>query len=123
MLEKILKWKQMSFELKMLKEDEAKLRRELCAEFLKSKVPPCKNKFEYEGMEIEAVQGVSFKLDERVVDQIFPDLSDAEKNCINFKPALKLREYKALGNDDKLMIDEAITVSPAMPTLKIKDIE
>jgi hypothetical protein len=120
MIEKLIQWRKMSDDLKNLKEKEAKLRRELCGEFLKSKVPPCKNKFEYEGLEIEAVQGVSFKLDERVVDQIFPDLSDEEKNALNFKPALKLREYKKL--PETAILREAVTMSPSMPTLKIKDL-
>jgi hypothetical protein len=119
MIEKLKKWQKMSNDLKTLKEKEAKLRIELCSEFLKNKVPPCKNKFEYEGFEIEAVRGVSFKLDESVVNQIYPDLPDEEKNAINFKPALKLREYKKL--PESAMLREAVTMSPAMPTLKIKD--
>lgn len=120
-VEKLKVWIKMSDDLKNLKEKEAKLRIELCEEFLKGKVPPCKAKQIVENIEIEAVRGVSHKVDESVVTQLFSEFSDEEKNVFKFKPDVKLKEYKKLSKNS--IVHEAITVKPAMPTIKIKFLE
>ena len=48
-------------------------------------------------------------------------LSEAELACVVHKPTLSLRDYNACEETNSL--DECITVSPAMPTMTIKELD
>lgn len=57
------------------------------------------------------------------ISEVWDDLSPEEQACVTFKPSLKLSEYNKLDEDQKDLIDNYITVTPAMPTLAIKEVE
>jgi len=70
-----------------------------------------------EGLTVKAENGVSFNLDEPLVNQMFSELSDAEKSALVFKPSLILKVYKKLPENS--LLHSAVTVKPSAPTLKI----
>tara|TARA_R110000744_G_C19371578_1_gene562726 strand:- start:23044 stop:23415 length:372 start_codon:yes stop_codon:yes gene_type:complete len=84
-----------------------------------------------EGTETEEVNGfkvkggfsLNFKLDAKGVDAAFDELSEAEQLCISYKPSLTKAVYKALEDHEREALDEFITVSSAMPTIKIERLE
>lgn len=114
---KFERWQELSGILKTVKVEEMKLRKELAAEYLIDQVPPCKIDLYVGSIKIRVENGVSHALDAEVVNQIFEDLNDEEKSAMQFKPSLKLREYKKLPNDS--LLKEAVTVKPSAPTIKI----
>jgi len=63
-------------------------------------------------------KNMSYKLDNDVFQDIKDNLTEEEQDCILMTPKLVLRAYKI--TDDTGNLDEAITVSPSMPTLKIE---
>lgn len=118
-MNKYLVWRQMSIKLKALKAEEMKMRKELCIEIFDGQLGEATKKFEIdEGYTVHAKSGVSHKLDERLVNQMFNEFSEEDKNALKFKPSLKLREYKKLGDDS--LLHEAVEVKPSAPTLKVE---
>ena len=93
------------------------LRKEICAKILKGMSFPCKKTVEIEGYSVKAENTVSYNLNEALVNQMFAELSDTDKNALVFKPNLVLRMYKKL--DKNSLLHEAVTVKPSAPTLKL----
>ena len=102
--------------LKEAKKVELELRLKICDELLSGKNPGTHN-FNIDGVKAKAVSKLNYKIDEDELDMIWESLSPEEQNVIRFKPSLKLKDYKEL--EDELLINNAITVSPAMSTLEI----
>lgn len=117
---KFKNWLDMSTRLKLLKDLEMKTRKELCAEIFQGQVGAMKKKFEEDGFSIVAENTVGYKLDEEVLKAIWEELSEPETNVIEWKPALKLADYKKL--PPNALIHECITVKPSAPTLKVTEL-
>jgi len=124
-MNKYLEWKQLSSDLKELKAKEMKMRKELCYEMFKGEQGQIKIKheFEFENTTFLAVADgkIGYKLDESLVNQMFSEFSDEEKNVLNFKPVLKLAAYKQLRAD--ALLHDAVTTVQAAPTLSVEIIK
>ncbi len=118
-MEKFYKWVSLSETLKKVKLEEMKLRKELAIEVLRGMGLPAKKVLMIDENRVEFEQGVNYKLDELVINSMFRDLSDIEKNALKYSPKLKLREYKII-TDTTALIHEAVTTKPTAPTIKIK---
>ena len=102
-------------QLKTLKAEELQLRKELSETLLGS--ADIGTHTITSGMFIcKATKKVSYSLDRAILQDIWDSLSDEEMEAIDFKPSIKMREYKGLTAET---IDEAITVKPAMPSIAI----
>jgi hypothetical protein len=64
----------------------------------------------------KATKKVAYLLDRDALEQIWADLSEDEKGAIDYQPKLKLKDYKSI---DSSLLDEAITIKPAMPSIAI----
>jgi hypothetical protein len=69
---------------------------------------------------IKGVFTNNYKLDEEEFDDRKDDMSDAELMCVKLKPMLVMGNYNKL--ESTPILDECITVSPAMPSIAIKEI-
>lgn len=96
---------------------EAELRLGITDELLKGKGEGT-HTFDVTGFKVKAVQRMNYKVDEDELDLIWEDLDQAEQDLIRFKPSLKLKEYKEMPGT--LVLNNAITVTPGMPTLEVK---
>ncbi len=106
--------------LKYWKERELELRLKICNPLLEGKSVGTHNikKGKYK---LKACKKVNYNFDEEILDNNWDDLSDDEQDCVKFKPSLRLKEYKNL--HDRKLLDEAIEVVPATPTLNIEYVE
>ena len=43
--------------------------------------------------------------------------------CVNFKPSFLSSKFKLLDDEERFMVEECLTIKPALPTLTIKLIE
>jgi len=112
------KWKVVSLELKALKTLELKLRNDICASLLKDKLEGSITLHDEE-VKIVATARITRSLDKQILEAIWEDLTDREKECVGYTPKLKLALYKPLEETGgKLM--EAVTCKPAQSTLKIE---
>ena len=64
----------------------------------------------------------NYKVNQVEVDQNYDHMTEDEKRCLNFKPTLVLKEYNLLEGSTSIL-DDCITISPAMPTMVIKELE
>lgn len=102
-------------QLKTIKAEEVKLRKEIAEDILEAEEVGTHTITS--GMFVcKATKKVTYSLDREALENIWGDLSDEEKDVIDYKPALKLRDYKSV---DSGLLDEAITVKPSMPSIAI----
>ena len=102
-------------QLKIIKAEEIKLRRAL-AETLLDSADIGTHTTTSGAFICKATKKVSYSLDRELLDEIWNDLSLVEREAIDLKPSLKMKEYKTLESG---LLDEAITVKPAMPSIEI----
>ncbi|RLA18842.1 MAG: hypothetical protein DRQ56_06655 [Gammaproteobacteria bacterium] len=122
-MSKLQTWFEMSQLLKATKTREAELRRELCEEYIgDSQMSNGRVTVKgHEGhLDYKAVQALSYGLDKDLLDALWGDLTDIDKGCVTFKPALGLAAYKRLSEDS--LIHEAVTTRLAMPTLSVEEV-
>lgn len=118
-MSKLLKWKELSLDLKDIKAEEAVLRRDLCeqiiaeAEMANGRVTIT---IHQDGYEVKATQTLSYTIDVAALGTIWDGLSQVEQDCVVMKPSLSLAAYKKLPEDS--LLHEAIVSKLAMPTLK-----
>jgi len=118
------KWIKTQALLKRIKTKEMQLRREICGNVLFGLTLPSRKKVVLDGYNIEAENKVNYSVEDAVYQAIEDELSIAEKAVIKWTPGLKLTEYKALlkqaeADEEELLLDEAITIKPTAPTLKV----
>ncbi len=78
---------------------------------------------ELDGCEIKGTFKLSHKLSQADYEEEAEHFSDAEMDCVAIKASLKMGAYNKLEPSERENIDACITVSPAMPTITIKQIE
>lgn len=118
LIELIGKQKEMASTLKRLKDEESKIRREICDHLLEGKAAGT-HKFNIGDYQVKAVKSFSYSLDQNLVQVMLEsgDFSDDEVDAIRTKYELNLANYKNLENSDGL--DDCITVKESMPSLTV----
>lgn len=114
--DKIIKYKEIQIMLKKFKDEESKMRVEICDELLKHKRVGI-HTFDFDDVKVKAVKKVTIKPDDDKLRYMYDDMSEAEQACFKFKPDFVATMYKRL--TDTSVVDECITSKPAMPTLEI----
>lgn len=111
--------RKMALQLKDLREQEAKIRKEICDQLLDGKEVGT-HKFNFGSYKVKAVKSYSYSLDQEMVRDMIDngDFSDDELVAIKTKYELSLTAYKKLDASDNL--DDCITVKDAMPTLTVE---
>lgn len=121
-MDRLSRWIKMSADLKLIKAQEADLRRELCAEIIadaQMKKGRCTVKSELEGRTVKAVQTLGYTIDEAALASIWEALSETDKTALKMKPTLKLAQYKKLS--EYSLLHEAVISKLAMPTLEVAE--
>lgn len=116
---KCLDWLQASTLLKKFKKKELSLRNEIISEHGSTKIDGTE-KQTIDNLEIIFSFDLTKSIDRAALDTGWDNLSEEEKACIDWKPALKLKEYKALKESNpKSLLLRCITEKPAQGTLKM----
>lgn len=105
------------------KKNELALRKEICQEILCDKLEGAKTELVADGnLKVTATAKLNRGIDREVLETIWEDLTDIEKEAVVYKPSLVLANYKRLEQEgSKLM--EAVTVKPGLASLKITPVE
>jgi hypothetical protein len=106
--------------LKEIKAKELELRNQI-ADVVLEGLDPGTHNFAKEGMLIKAVSALNYSFDKVVLTALIDEdmLSDDELELIRWKPELKLADYKKAEFEVEVL-DEALFVKPAQPTIEIK---
>jgi len=125
-IKKYSDWIKAKFNLSQFKKEELLLRNEIINDFT-TQTPEHK----IEGIESETLEnfklkykfGLNRNIDRAELDTVWKKLSEEEKGCIDWKPSLKLKEYKALekSNPDSVLLG-CIIEKPAQSNLEIVDL-
>jgi len=117
--ELLLEQHELANQLKVLKEREANVRRQICDELLNNKAPGT-HKFTFDNIIVKATKKLTYSLDQEMVESMIAegDLSPAELDAIKTKYELSLTAYKKI--EIPGILDDAITVKDAMPTLDVE---
>ena len=117
-MSKYEKWLQLSSELKLIKEREMRLRREIAFDIAGGDFSgETKMNKEEDGFSATVSFTLSRSLDEDVLSTVRAHLTEQERNCVKFKPSLIMKEYKEIGANS--ILHEAVTTKPSAPTLKV----
>ena len=98
-----------------IKESEMALRLEIVDEIASNVTKGTHNFTEYEGFKVKVVTKLNYSIDESVLEEL--PLTDEERECIRWKPSLKMKEFNA---SDTPNLIEAIMTKDAAPTLTVE---
>jgi len=110
-------WMDACARLRNAKEEELLLRNAICMAHLEDVLEGSKTT-RSGNLKITATANLNRSVNREVLEAIYEDLTDEEKECIDFKPSLRVGEYKRIEGSVGLLA-EAITIKPAQSTLKI----
>jgi len=74
----------------------------------------------HEGYDVKGTFKNTLSLNAKALEEVSSSLTQAEKMCLVYKPSINLSEYNDLEPEQRELLDECITVKPALPTLTIK---
>lgn len=114
---KYMEWYSLLVKLQNVKEQEMKLREELCENLFNGKVGRFVVTDKFPDFNIKATSKVTTALDEDILKDMYEDLSELEQAAIKFKPSLVAKQYNKLPAES--LLHEAVIQKPATPTLKI----
>jgi hypothetical protein len=75
----------------------------------------------FKNMDLKVTVRYNYKFDKDELALVEPMLNDEEAACIKRNPTLDLTKFKSLAPGDKVMIEDAIIITPGLPTLTIKE--
>jgi hypothetical protein len=110
-------WLHASSKLKECKAEELLLRNAICSTHHTEALEGSRTMHSGE-YKLTITNKLTRTIDREVLEAIYDSLTDQEKECIDYKPALKMREYKVLEQTGGRLL-EAVTVKPAQSSLKI----
>ena len=118
--QKFKEWKELVNQLKVIKQKEQELRRELCGDMFAGREGEFSVERHMDEYKAIAKSRVTRTIDETVLESIEEDLTPQELGCIKRKPTVILANYRKLPEDSLLF--EAVTEKPAMPSLSLVDL-
>lgn len=95
---------------------EAELRVKLLSFLFPSAVEGTYNTF-IDNIKIKGKFGLNINLNQKAYNELSTQMSDEELECITLKPTLSVAKYKQVVN--KEILEQCISISPAMPTIEI----
>ena len=111
-------WYITKFKLNELKESEKKLRLKLCNEIFKSGRTKFNLTTDSGIYKTKATPTTNLNVDKKILDEIWDDLTEEEKNMIKLEPSIGKTDFKNLPEDSLLL--KAITEKPGMPKLEME---
>lgn len=117
---KLARWASVAVQLGKLKTEEASLRKELFDEGFPEPAVGTNYIDLANDYRLKGIHKLSYKVDEQALSATLEQLPEhVAAMLIKYKPDLVLSAYKALSDEDKCTMGEALTIKPGMPTLEI----
>ena len=115
---KIEVYRTVKAQLAEIKATEMQMRLEIADELGVDQLKAGTTNFDYidEGIRLKLIKKLNYKLDRDVLDLVV--LSEEEAACIKWTPELKLTPYRKV--ESTIMLDQAITVTDATPSIDIE---
>jgi hypothetical protein len=117
----LYRWYEVQQKLAEVKDEEAKLRKEVFGLYFPTPVEGTNTAPLPEGWVLKGVYKINRKVDEEELLNVSKKKGMAEviKNTINYKPSLSLTEYKNLPDNTRKILDNALIATPGTPSLEV----
>ena len=119
---KLERWYSIRKKLRLLQEEEKKLRQELCEEYF-ADAKEGTNSFPLDkGYVLQAKIVINRKVDEATLSSVMEELAMIGVSgdpLIRYKPEVNMKEYRRLDDKARTIFDQALTISKGMPQLDI----
>ena len=119
---KIERWFELQTQLEAIKQEELELRREIFGEQFPNPVEGSDNKVDLGGGWIlQATQPYTRSVDAAVASTLRADKETRKlvDSVLDYKPSLKTREWKALTDNERVILADLVIEKPGTPSLKI----
>ena len=113
----ITEWCALKADIETMNVRERELRREITKEILGEKLEGSVTARDGE-MKVTATAILNRSLDQAVLESIWDELSWEEQQAVEYKPKLKVKQYKTFETTDSKLLD-AVTVKPGMAQLRV----
>jgi len=115
---KVKEWHRLATLLKEAKQSEMQLRKDICIHMLKDIAKKGSKSGVIGNLKLKAKVDMAIKVsDEAVLDQIWDELTELERDCIKHKPEVIKSRFNDLDEDSMIMI--ALEEKPSAPTLEV----
>jgi hypothetical protein len=118
--DKVITWMEAALKLAAAKTHEMELRQDICKEVLDGKLKGVKHLI-VEGLDVAATGKINTTLDPELLESIWNDLPQQERDCVVQKPSLVAKNYKGLSDDS--LLHQAVTTKPGAPSLSVKPVK
>lgn len=117
---KIQEWVDAANELNAARDKESQLRKEIFGEHFPDPKEGTNTVNLDNGWKLKAVHKLNRTLDKAALPAVLKEMEEgSEERLINYKPELKLKEYKALAEAQKQILNQAVTTKPGTPSLEL----
>lgn len=121
----VSRWERAKVALDTAKKLESELREEVVAAFFRVNSTGTHHFDTSDGRDLVCVKKLNYKLDKDTTAAAQSEIAaligaELAGHLVNWKPDLSLTEYKKLPDAAREIIDRALTISPATPTLELK---
>lgn len=118
--QKLYEWHTVSEKLDEYRYAEMKLRNELYVEFFPNATVGTNTKLLPEGGQLKAVRRLNYNItDEAALAQALQKIHDAHRETlVKWKPSINLSVYKLLSDADRELVNTALTITDATPSLE-----
>lgn len=119
-LNMIVEWNYINDQIKALKDKEMALRTKLAGFYFPSPKEGTNTTDLPDGWKLKGKFQYYRNIDKAALPAVLEKLPEGtEDKVINYKPELKLRDYKNLLEDHKKIFDEALVIKPGTPSLEL----
>ena len=121
----VLRWERAKSALDAAKKLESELREEIVSAHFQQNSPGTHHFDTPDGRDLVCVKKLNYKLDKATTAQAQTEIAAIIGNelagrLVNWKPDLALKEYGQLPDAARAIIDCALTITPATPTLELR---
>ena len=118
---KVETWEMLQIQLKMLKEDEMKLRLEIADHVSNGQVGKFKKEFEADGHTFVVSFGTTLSVDQKLYYEMEDELKEMGVDCFKHSVGLDKRKYNQIDSSVALFaINKVLIEKPSAPTIKRK---
>lgn len=105
-------------QLNALKAREMELRKKLIGPMLAQKLEGTVSQM-IDGYKVAGTAVINRKIDPAVLDSIWAEMSEGERDAVRFKPELVLSNYRQLEARGSILM-QAVTSTPGTPSIKLE---
>ena len=120
LMNKFLKWKSVSEQLRGLRTLEKSMRIKLAAEVFNYSTLPGTKKIRYENCIVKATNKQNVNVDKEALMSVWSELTKEDKAAFNMVPTLSMTALNALPKDS--LVHDVVELKPGTPTLEVTEI-